>query len=163
MLKSISIDYLNTADQLKRRLKWFLRGMTFRKALNLFTALLQYALKSEQLMSMPVIVKIDVSPLCNLQCTICVHADPNGDEKLEKEHFDASMKMSLEQYKTIIDQIKGTATAVSPHNLGDPLMHPDIEKICRYASDSGLNVHINTNLSCRLSLPPSPHTHTQFE
>ncbi|MFC1538120.1 SPASM domain-containing protein [Candidatus Latescibacterota bacterium] len=151
MLKSVTIDYLNAADQLKRRLKWFLRGLTFRKAANLISALLQYALKSKRLISMPIIVKIDVSPLCNLHCTICVHAKPNGDERLEKQHFDSTMKMSFEQYKTIIDQIKSTATAVSPYNLGDPLMHPDIERMCRYASDNGLNVHINTNFSFNLS------------
>ncbi len=151
MLKSSSINYLNTVHQLKRRLRWFLSGITMRKAANICIASLQYALKNERMLSWPTFVKIDVSPLCNLHCTICVHALAHGDQNLEKQHFDSSMKMSFDQYREIIDQIKDKATAVSPYNLGDPLIHPEIEKMCLYARKSGLNVHINTNFSFKLN------------
>ena len=151
MIKLSSIDFLNSFHQFKRRLNWFVSGMTFRKASNFFATGMQYALKSERLFSWPVIVKIDVSPLCNLQCTICVHAREEGNPVLEKQHFDKTMKMSFERYREIIDQVKGKSFAVSPYNLGDPLMHPDIEKMCAYARDAGLNVHISTNFSFQLS------------
>jgi len=146
-----SIDFLNSFHQFKRRLGWFLSGITIRKASNFLITLFQYALRNERMLSIPTFVKIDVSPLCNLHCTICVHAHADGYPGLEKQHYDHTMKMSLERYKRIIDQIKGKSFTVSPYNLGDPLMHPDIDEMCSYARQAGLNVHISTNFSFSLS------------
>ncbi len=151
MLKLSSIDYLNALDQVKRRMGWFWESLTIRKAANITTASLHYILKNDRLLSWPMVVKIDVSPLCNLHCTICVHAYANGDPILEKQRFHPSMKMSFEQYKDIIDQIKGKSNAVSLYNLGDPLIHTEIDEMCQYARQAGLNVHINTNFSFKLS------------
>jgi len=109
-----------------RRRRWLFRGLTLRKLWNLARASLEFAGSRERLAARPAFVKIDISPLCNLRCTVCVHADPNGSELLEKQVFAPGHRMSVEQFSHIIDQIKDDATAVSLYTWGDPLTHPEL-------------------------------------
>jgi MoaA/NifB/PqqE/SkfB family radical SAM enzyme len=130
-----------------RRRAWLFGRIDAGKAWNLASATKDFALKRETLNAFPTIVKIDISPLCNLRCTACVHADANGNPILEKQVFAPQHKMSVEQYQRIIDQIKGKAASVSLYYLGDPMVHPDLDRMCRIAADAGLQVHISTNFS----------------
>ena len=134
-----------------RRRGWFLEHISLRKLINMTVGVTQFAAKSEKLFAWPVVLKIDISPLCNLKCTVCVHAHPNGNEALEKQAFHKGQRMTVGQYRRIIDEIKGKSTAVSLYWLGDPLMHPDLDEMCHIAHDAGLNVHINTHLSFSLT------------
>ncbi len=59
--------------------------------------------------------------------------------------------MNIGQFRRIIDEVSGYTCAVSLYYLGDPLMHPDLEAICRTARDGGLNVHVSSNFSFSLS------------
>ena len=59
--------------------------------------------------------------------------------------------MTLDDYRRIIDEIKGKVSAVSLHYFGDPLVHPDLDEMCRIARDAGLSVQYSTNLSYTLS------------
>jgi MoaA/NifB/PqqE/SkfB family radical SAM enzyme len=130
-----------------RRRAWLFGRMNARRALNLASATVDFALKRETMRALPAIVKIDISPLCNLRCTACVHADPNGNPTLEKQVFEPKHKMTVEQFQRIVDQIGGKATSVSLYYLGDPMVHPDLDRMCRIAADAGLQVHISSNFS----------------
>jgi MoaA/NifB/PqqE/SkfB family radical SAM enzyme len=130
-----------------RRRAWLFGRMDARRALNLAGATKDFALKRETLRALPAMVKIDISPLCNLRCTACVHADPNGHPTLEKQVFEPKHKMTVDQFQRIIDQIGSRATSVSLYYLGDPMVHPDLDRMCRIAADAGLQVHISTNFS----------------
>ena len=66
---------------------------------------------------------------------------------LEKQVFAPKHKMTIEQYRGIIEQIKDKASAVSLYYLGDPMVHPDLDRMCRIAADAGLQVHASTNFS----------------
>lgn len=134
-----------------RRQGWFLENTNFRKFVNLAVTGAQFALKNETLWTLPPAVKIDISPMCNLSCTVCVHADPNGDPGLEKQEFHPQHRMSVEQFRRIIHEIKGRTSAVSLYYVGDPLVHPDLDEMSSIAWDAGLNVHISTNYSFALS------------
>jgi MoaA/NifB/PqqE/SkfB family radical SAM enzyme len=136
---------------IRRRLEWFGDNPSFGTLWNNTLNVMSVVLKRERLPGLPSVVKIDISPLCNLHCTVCVHAEPHGREKLESQHFHSDQYMTLEQYRRIIDEIRGRTSAVSLYYLGDPLIHPDLDEMCRIARDAGLNVHISTNLSFRLS------------
>jgi MoaA/NifB/PqqE/SkfB family radical SAM enzyme len=125
--------------------------MNARKAWNLVSAAEDYALRREKLSALPSFVKIDVSPFCNLRCTACVHADPNGNPHLQQQVFDRKQKMTLEQFSRIIEQIRGRASAVSLYYLGDPMVHPDLDRMCRVAADADLQVHVSTNFSFGLT------------
>ncbi len=135
----------------RRRQGWFLENLTFRKAVNMAVSGAQFALKSERMHTLPVAVKIDISPMCNLSCTVCVHADPNDNPALEKQDFDPKQRMTVDQFRRIIDQVKGRSAAVSLYYVGDPLVHPDLDEMCGIARDAGLNVHISTNYSFALT------------
>ena len=134
-----------------RRRDRLFRRLTLRKLWNLVVASFDFALKRERVSARPAFVKIDISPICNLRCTVCVHADPNGSALLEKQVFAADHKMSPAQFAKIIDQIKATATAVSLYTWGDPMTHPDLPALCRIAANAGLQVHISTNYSFKLT------------
>lgn len=135
----------------KRREGWFLENLTIRKAANMAMTAGQFAVKSERMRTLPVVVKIDISPSCNLSCTVCVHADPNGNSALEKQDFDPKHRMSVDQFRRIVDQIRGRTTAVSLYYIGDPLVHPNLDEMCGIAYNAGLNVHISTNFSFALT------------
>lgn len=134
-------------DAVSRRRAWLFGRMAPRKLANLASAATAFLLKREKMSALPAIVKIDISPLCNLRCTACVHADPNGNPTLEAQVFDPKHKMTVEQFQRVIDQVCGRANAVSLYYLGDPMVHPDLDRFCKIASDAGLEVHVSTNFS----------------
>ncbi len=136
---------------LKRREGWMTEGLTPRKAVGMAVNSVQYALGSSRMLAWPTVVKIDVSPLCNLACPHCVHGRPGNDNGLKGQYFNKRQMMTVEQYRGIIDEVAGKSTAVSLYYLGDPLMHPDHDELCRIARDAGLNVHTSTNFSFKLS------------
>ncbi len=117
---------------------------------NLFLAGTDFLLRRSRPMGMPPLVSIDISPRCNLHCTVCVHAHPASSPLLPRQRFSREQDMTVEQYRHIIDQIRGRAMAVGLFYLGDPLVHPRVDEFCRIAADARLYVHISTNLSFRL-------------
>jgi MoaA/NifB/PqqE/SkfB family radical SAM enzyme len=101
----------------------------------------------------PVFLKVDISPICNLHCTICVHARPSTDASVElkSQRFRSSDKMSVADFDSLIAPVAGRTVLVSLYYLGDPLVHPHLDEICRTASGRGLNTHVSTNFSFHLS------------
>jgi radical SAM protein with 4Fe4S-binding SPASM domain len=53
--------------------------------------------------------------------------------------------MEIEDFKKILDNIKGHTNYIYLHILGEPLMHPNLSKILDLASDYNLMVNITTN------------------
>jgi MoaA/NifB/PqqE/SkfB family radical SAM enzyme len=98
----------------------------------------------------PLALKIDISPACNLKCVSCIHAEPGNDELLCRQQF-SNKRMNVRQFRAIVDEVQGHVSAVSLYYLGDPFAHPDVDEMCAAASKAGLNVHLSTNFSFRLS------------
>lgn len=149
-----SIGSLNARlVEIRRRLAWVLPDSTPAKLANLAVASAQFALGHEVMRAWPVVVKIDISPLCNLRCTVCVHARPseNSSDELKGQSFSSTARMTVGQFQRITDEIAGKTMAVSLYYVGDPLMHPDLDEMCRIARDARLNSHISTNFSFTLS------------
>lgn len=135
-----------------RRQQWLFDDLSVAKVWNTTLCLKQFLLKREEAAGWPVVLKVDISPLCNLRCTVCVHARPGeGEAELETQSFRRGQMMSLEQFQRILDEVKGRTCAISMYYLGDPLMHPDLHAMCRAAADARLNTHVSTNLSFRMS------------
>ena len=88
-----------------RRRHWLFARLRLGQLWNYAIGGLYFAAKRERVASLPGVVKIDMSPICNLSCTVCVHADPNGNDLLERQRFAPGHKMSVEQFRRIIDQI----------------------------------------------------------
>src|SRR5438067_1026011 len=97
-----------------RRRDWFLENATPRQLTNLAIAGIQFATKSERVRTWPVLLKIDISPNCNLHCTFCVHAQPAAvpDGLLGKQIFRADQFMSPAQFQTVVSEVGGKTLAV---------------------------------------------------
>lgn len=137
-------------EGLWRRSGWVHRAMTGRKLMNGLGACQAYVRRSAAVPGLPVVLKIDISPLCNLRCVTCVHAGAHCHPDLATQHFDASQRMSTDRFAQIIRQTAGRTSAVSLYYLGDPIVHPDLDEMCRIARAAGVNVHISTNFSVTL-------------
>ena len=134
-----------------RRKRWLFARLSPGKAVNLARASKDFALKRETTKALPAVVKIDISPVCNLKCTMCIHSDGNGSDLIDRQKFSRKDRMSVEHFGHLIEQLRGKTTAVSLYTWGDPLTHPDLEEMCRIAARAGLQVHISTNYSFNLS------------
>jgi radical SAM protein with 4Fe4S-binding SPASM domain len=53
--------------------------------------------------------------------------------------------MTIDQFKLILDKIKGYTENIYLHVKGEPLLHKDIEEIIKLANKYNLNVNITTN------------------
>jgi len=139
---------------LYRRIKDFRRRQSWcfswnpKKLLNLIVALWDFAWGSSKSHAYPPMVKIDTTPLCPLRCTVCVHADY---DRLPPQRFTGDMKMSMDMYRSIIDEIGDYSFGVSLYYLGDPFMHPQILEMCSYAKEQGVATHISSACSFRWS------------
>jgi MoaA/NifB/PqqE/SkfB family radical SAM enzyme len=136
---------------IRRRTSWVFSGLGPRKLYNMAIGAFQFATKQERMVSWPVVVKIDISPVCNLRCTICVHADAHGNPALAQQDFRSAHRMTVEQFRRVVEEIGGRSNAVSLYTWGDPMTHPDLDRMARIARDAGLQVHISTNFSFALS------------
>ena len=121
---------------------------TLEKAINLSRTLWAYAMRRPEANYYPPVLKIDLSPLCNLHCPICVHASPKENSViLAEQHFDASHMMEVAAFKKIIDEVKGKTQAVYLYLMGEPFMHPHIVEMSQYANAAGLNVLVSSHFS----------------
>ena len=80
--------------------------------------------------SMPALLDIGVMGRCNNpnRCKICYQASSM-----------TGSNMHLRDYKSIIDQIKGTAVnQVALGGAGNPTDHNSFEEICRYTAEAGI-------------------------
>jgi MoaA/NifB/PqqE/SkfB family radical SAM enzyme len=136
-----------------RRVDWFTRDLSIAQMINGAIAAAGFALRLERLRSWPILVKIDISPACNLRCTYCVHASPSADMTgaLAEQTFSNRQRMSVSEFTSIIRQIAGRSAAVALYYVGDPLMHPELATFCSIISNAGLNSHVSTNFSFNLS------------
>lgn len=136
---------------------WVKRGsyfsnFTLRKGVNALRVGLAFVRKAKRVSAHPIMLKIDLSPVCQLKCPVCFHADPVPESNLlAKQRFSTSQMMSLEQFQTIIDQAEGKVQALYMYYLGEPFLNKDACKMARYARDAGINVLVSSNMSIKFS------------
>jgi radical SAM protein with 4Fe4S-binding SPASM domain len=91
------------------------------------------------LKGLPDVIAIEPTNYCNLHCPLCpAHHDYLKD----------SVKfgyMDMENFKSLIDQIKGFIYHVSLSFRGEPLLHKNIVDMVAYCTENGLFSYINTN------------------
>ena len=77
-------------------------------------------------------IYIEITNDCNLNCYFCIH------NKREVKY------MSMDEFKIVLDKIKGYTKYIYLHVMGEPLMHPFINEFIDYASKDFF-VNITTN------------------
>lgn len=78
-------------------------------------------------------IYIEITNACNLSCRFCIR-----NKRVVRY-------MTIEEFNTILLKIKGYTKYIYLHILGEPLMHPEIEKFITMATNLGFNVNITTN------------------
>jgi radical SAM protein with 4Fe4S-binding SPASM domain len=95
----------------------------------------------QQLDAFPPCLQIEPTSVCNYRCVFCYQVDPS----FNKKRYGMMGVMSLDLFKSIIDEAEGRCEAVTLASRGEPLMCPDIEKMLAYAGNKFLALKVNTN------------------
>ena len=78
-------------------------------------------------------VYIEITNVCNLNCSFC-------PKIIREKKF-----MTIDEFEIIIDKIKAYTDYVYLHVKGEPLMHPNLDKILDIITKNNLEVNITTN------------------
>ncbi len=78
-------------------------------------------------------IYIEITNKCNLNCTFC------SEVKRKKE------RITLENFEEIIKKINNYTDYIYLHVKGEPLLHPEIDKILDIAEKYNLKVNLTTN------------------
>ncbi len=76
---------------------------------------------------------IEITNVCNLNCDFC----PQTQRKPEF--------MSIDTFRSILDQIKDYTDYIYFHVKGEPLLHPHIDDLLDISQEKGFQVNITTN------------------
>ncbi len=76
---------------------------------------------------------IEITSACNLDCSFCVHRGVHRGN------------LPFEDFKMIADQLPELTDTVYYHVLGEPLLHPDLDRMMEYVNDLGMRSAITTN------------------
>lgn len=96
----------------------------------------------------PYHVTLEPTNACNLKCPLC----PTGIGTLNRPKG----RMTLEQFKRIIDEIGPRLARLEIAGLGEPFINPDLCRMIRYAADAGVWVHLDTNVTL-INTPEKVH------
>ncbi len=97
---------------------------------------LKYRSRKCRLSSLPVRLWIEPTSACNLKCIMCLNRDMHSSEK----GF-----MEWQTYKKLIDEAAEYVYDIYLHHRGEPLLHPRLPEMIRYAGASGLKTRFHTN------------------
>ncbi len=100
-------------------------------------ALTGFFARSEKSIRGPVIIAIEPTNICNLQCPLCAA----GAGTLNRPK--GSMKFT--DFKKIVDMLPGSVTDIYLWGQGEPFLTPDFLDMIRYASKRGFRTYVSTN------------------
>lgn len=78
-------------------------------------------------------IYIEITNYCNMNCKFC----PKTNRRLQY--------MEIQDFKSIIEKIKGYTNTVYLHVKGEPLLHENLKEILEIARENNLDVVITTN------------------
>ena len=78
-------------------------------------------------------VYLEITNVCNLNCSFCVGTT-------RKKKF-----LSIAEFMILAEKIKPHTDFLYLHLMGEPLLHPDLEKILNISNELGFKVIITTN------------------
>ncbi|MBY0416203.1 MAG: radical SAM protein [Bdellovibrionales bacterium] len=78
-------------------------------------------------------VYIEISNICNLQCSFCPVVD--RDKKV----------MAADMFKRIVTDVAPHTEQICLHLMGEPLAHPEFELIIAHCEEAGVKINLTTN------------------
>jgi MoaA/NifB/PqqE/SkfB family radical SAM enzyme len=118
------------------------------KLWNIFKLLLKYYFRMERLETYPLLVKVDVTPMCQLKCPVCIHGAES--EETPKQDF-KNKEMDFDLFRKLTDELAGKTLAFSLYHLGEPLLNKEIYRMISYATSKGINCYFTSNFSLKIS------------
>lgn len=112
---------------------------TFRRMLNLILIAIQKKIRSSYVFGYPYFLVVEPTNICNLKCPLC----PTGRGLKGREKG----KMSLANFKKIIDELGTYAYSIRLENWGEPLLNEEIFDMIAYAKSKKIATSFNTNLN----------------
>jgi MoaA/NifB/PqqE/SkfB family radical SAM enzyme len=83
--------------------------------------------------AIPPILQLEPTTVCNLDCPFCLRSRLNRSEEY----------ISFEDFRQIVDAAKSRYLTL--HGWGEPLLHPDLPEMIRYAAGKKISVNFTTN------------------
>ena len=127
---------------LRRHLYAFIRHMTAKKMLNFAAAELARIKKSEIVSSMPYVLKIESSNICNLQCAYCYN---NRRQPTDGER--PYGRMSFKQFKELIDEVGDYLFKINLYGFGEPWLFPESLEMIKYATEKNIGIGVSSNMN----------------
>ncbi|MBO5849943.1 MAG: SPASM domain-containing protein [Paludibacteraceae bacterium] len=112
--------------------------ISYQKIKNLIYNYLSYILNSKKLHSKtyPTFISLETASICNLHCPECAI----GQKRFARKPF-----MDIEVFKKVIDEIQKYTLNVLLYFQGEPLLHPNIITMIKYANKKKLYTYLSTN------------------
>lgn len=131
-LVDITFDYLKKSDEFRS-----LEYHEYRKKWDEVP-------RTHEVTKFPMHLDIEINSTCNLHCKSCGF---HSFTSLDRYRIDGGEYMSLSTYKRIIDEgAEKGLKAIKLNYRGEPLLHPHLVEMVRYAKEKGiLDVMFNTN------------------
>lgn len=89
----------------------------------------------------PPLIQIEPTSTCNYRCIFCYQVDPILSGK-GSPHMGS---MSIDLFKSLIDQAEGNTEAVTLASRGEPLLNRNIGAMLAYCAGKFLGLKLNTN------------------
>jgi MoaA/NifB/PqqE/SkfB family radical SAM enzyme len=123
----------------KRYRRTVLKYLTVRKMWNAVKLVLQTYLRTETTTARPLVLRIEPTNVCNLECPGCItgvkrNPNPNG-------------LMSLEDFKKNIDDSYKDTLLLRLDGMGEPLLNKHLPEMIGYAHRKGVGTAISANLN----------------
>jgi MoaA/NifB/PqqE/SkfB family radical SAM enzyme len=83
--------------------------------------------------AIPPILQLEPTTACNLDCPFCLRSSLNRSEG----------SISFDQFRQVIDTSRSRYLTL--HGWGEPLLHPDLPDMIRYAAGKKISVNFTTN------------------
>lgn len=80
-------------------------------------------------------IEIEVTNHCQLRCIMCPQA-----QMVRPKGF-----VDINTFTRAIDQVRGYVKTMYLHQIGEPLLHPELIAMIDYANDAGIKTSISTN------------------
>ncbi len=145
-MKIISVRKNDRSETLRSVFRKHFQSLTERlnpyRSLNLIQLIQEIKLRKSCLRSLPIVARINVCPICNLKCPGCMgRADLSGSGRM----------MTLKTFQEIVDKIHAHVMLLILYDEGEPLLHPDLEEMIRYAASRNISTSVSSNLAMKLS------------
>ncbi len=127
---------------LKRHAQAVLRHATAKRLRNLCKAERNRLQKRTVLDSLPYILKIETTNICNLRCAYC-YDDRRSPRETERPYG----RMRLEQFRFLLDAVGDALFKINLYGFGEPFLFPETLDMIRLAASRNIGVGVSSNLN----------------